>query len=452
MFNGLLKSLYENQVLILYELLKSLGAKVTIATIDDILHEHPDYPSFLSISDSLEKWNIESVSIETSKEKLNEIPTPFITAFKQNVFILVTKVHENSVAIKNQHGKHVIMTKADFFDKWTEQILLAELNERSGEADYQKKYNLQALRTAVFALIPTVILAAIWLPVINATSPALTAAYLSAKVVGLATTILLLWYDIDKGNPLLKHICSGIQKANCNAVLNTKAASLFGLVSWGEVGFFYFMGGLLFLVFGGIQEAMPVVTALSLFASPYVFFSIYYQWKVAKQWCTLCLLVQAVLIAETVFVFISGIPTIGLALGTLSGNLVSILIAFTLPVFGWYLVKPLLKKLQKAKYEKRAYLRLKFNEEFFWGLLSKQKSIKNYPTEGLGITIGNPKARHTIVKVCNPYCGPCASAHPELEKIIAKNPNINARIIFSVTANENDFRAKPVKHLLAIAE
>ncbi|MEN9600008.1 MAG: hypothetical protein RL596_2329 [Bacteroidota bacterium] len=97
MFNGLLKSLYENQVLILYELLKSLGAKVTIATIDDILHEHPDYPSFLSISDSLDKWHIESASLQTSKEKLHEIPSPFITTFKQGVFILVIKVNENDV-------------------------------------------------------------------------------------------------------------------------------------------------------------------------------------------------------------------------------------------------------------------------------------------------------------------------------------------------------------------
>jgi len=26
------------------------------------------------------------------------------------------------------------------------------------------------------------------------------------------------------------------------------------------------------------------------------------------------------------------------------------------------------------------------------------------------ILIGNPNAKHTTVKVCNPYCGPCAAA------------------------------------------
>ena len=110
------------------------------------------------------------------------------------------------------------------------------------------------------------------------------------------------------------------------------------------------------------------------------------------------------------------------------------------------------KKVQASKYEKRNYLQLKYNDEVFWSLLYKQPSIIDNSTDGLGITIGNPQAKHTIVKVCNPYCGPCATAHPELDKIIEQNPEVKAQIIFTATNNENDRAAKPVKHLLAIAE
>ncbi|MEL4419742.1 hypothetical protein, partial [Shewanella algae] len=55
------KSLYENQVLIVKAFLQYLGVQVNLSTVDDTLHNHPDYPSFLSITDSLQKWNVESL-------------------------------------------------------------------------------------------------------------------------------------------------------------------------------------------------------------------------------------------------------------------------------------------------------------------------------------------------------------------------------------------------------
>ncbi|MDP1844398.1 MAG: hypothetical protein Q8K64_13350 [Sediminibacterium sp.] len=54
LFQGLFKSLYENQVLIVDALLKSLKVNVSIATIDQTLQEHPDYQIFLSITPKTE--------------------------------------------------------------------------------------------------------------------------------------------------------------------------------------------------------------------------------------------------------------------------------------------------------------------------------------------------------------------------------------------------------------
>ena len=73
-------------------------------------------------------------------------------------------------------------------------------------------------------------------------------------------------------------------------------------------------------------------------------------------------------------------------------------------------------------------------------------------TEGIGIDIGNPVANHTIIKVCNPYCGPCARAHPKIEELIDQNKNIRAKIIFTTANEETNPAVKPVRHLLAIAE
>ena len=448
----LFNSLHENQPLIVAAFLKGLKVNVSIETINDTLQSHPDYPSFLSISDSLNNWKVENLVIQTSEEKLSEIPIPFITSFKQGVFVAVLEVLENELLIVNQHGKKETIAKNVFLSQWTTNILVAEANEFSGEINYQQKIKDAIVKTVIYSLIPLGILTSLFIPYLNGSITLLPTLYLLVKLIGLTASVLLLWYDIDKGNPLLKQICSGIQKANCSAVLNTKAATLGGMVTWSEVGFVYFAGSLLFSALAGIYAVLPILSLFTLLALPYFIFSIYYQWKVAKQWCVLCLMVQAVLLAEGILVIANTSLTFSETTVVFASNFIFALYSLLIPSISWFLLKPLLKRLQVGKYEKRSYSMLKFNDQVFWSLLKNQSSIVDHSASELGITIGNPNAKHTIIKVCNPYCGPCATAHPELEKIIELNHDVKAQIIFTATNQENDRGAKPVKHLLAIAE
>jgi protein-disulfide isomerase len=94
---------------------------------------------------------------------------------------------------------------------------------------------------------------------------------------------------------------------------------------------------------------------------------------------------------------------------------------------------------------------MKKDSRIFEALLAKQKRIAA-SADGLGITLGNPNATNTIIKVCNPYCGPCAKAHPAIHELLEANENIKVQILFTATADEKDYRNKPVKHLLAIDE
>lgn len=452
LFGNLFNSLFENQSLIVAALLKRLKVNVSMETINETLQSHPDYPSFLSISDSLNNWKVENLVIQTSAEKLLEIPTPFITSFKLGVFVAVLEVVENEILIVNQHGKTETITKTIFLSQWTENILVSEANEFSGEINYQQKFKAAIVKTMIYSLIPIGVLASLLIPFIYGSITLLPTLYLLAKLIGLTASVLLLWYDIDKGNPLLKQICSGIQKANCSAVLNTKAASLGGVVTWSEVGFVYFAGSLLFSVLAGINTVFPVLSIFSLLALPYIIFSIYYQWKVAKQWCVLCLMVQVVLLTEGILVIANYSLSFSETTTAFANNFIFALYSLIIPTTIWFLLKPLLKSLQVAKFEKRSYSMLKFNDQVFWSLLKIQSSIVNHSTSELGITIGNPNAKHTIIKVCNPYCGPCATAHPDIERIIESNPEVKAQIIFTATNHENDRGAKPVKHLLAVSE
>jgi uncharacterized membrane protein len=266
------------------------------------------------------------------------------------------------------------------------------------------------------------------------------------SLIGVIVTSLLLWYEIDKNNPLLQKVCTGIVKGNCNAILTGKAAKVFSWLSWSEVGFFYFSGCLLTLLF--LPSGIIIVSWLGILALPYTVFSIYYQWRIAKQWCVLCLAVQALLLLGGVNILTNDF--LSLFESSFYLHIFNGLALFALPVLVWYSAKPFILKLQEAKSTKRQYLRLKFDIVTFETLLKKQKKI-TMSTGGMGIDIGNQNAYHEIIKVCNPYCGPCAKAHPKIDEIVEHNRNVRAKIIFTVPNDENNKALKPVKHLLAIA-
>jgi hypothetical protein len=117
----------------------------------------------------------------------------------------------------------------------------------------------------------------------------------------------------------------------------------------------------------------------------------------------------------------------------------------------WFSLKPYLLRLQESKNVYRQYLRLKFDTSLFSFMLKKQKRIE-YSVDSLGIDLGNPIAKNTIVKVCNVYCNPCSRAHSEIEKLLDDNKDLKVKIIYTFRNQESDPAIKPTSHLLAIAK
>ncbi|BAV04396.1 Peptidase C39 family protein [Filimonas lacunae] len=462
-FNG-----NEKAVSVIQKLLRLLKVPVTDSTISETLQNHPDYPSMLSLHDALHSWKIDTRIVRASIEDLDFYPLPFIAdcnTKKGESYLLVTGVTENKITYYTDKQKPFVISRDEFLKIWSSITLFVEANEASGEKNYFESRKKERLSQNKLRLNIGIGLVMFILPIIafsfGAASAGVTWGYsvlLSLKLAGLFFTSLLLWYEIDKVNPALQKLCTGGGKAmNCNAILNSKSSKLFSVISWSEIGFFYFSGSFLSMLIASLLPAenafyiVSLLVLLNLCALPYTFFSIFYQWRVAKQWCLLCLSVQAVLALEFVTALSSGI---------LSSSFVSItfkpfaaiplLLVFATIGF-WYLLKPLFIKVQNAKRSRRQFMRMKYNEEIFSTLLNKSKKIA-YSTEGMGILLGNPAATNTIIKVCSPYCGPCANAHPEIEKLLENNNNLKVQIIFTASNDEDDFKAPPVRYLLAIAE
>jgi thiol-disulfide isomerase/thioredoxin len=197
------------------------------------------------------------------------------------------------------------------------------------------------------------------------------------------------------------------------------------------------------------QETMSIVAWLNLMIVLYVFFSLYYQWKIAKQWCPMCLVIQLVLVLQFVIAFSGDFyqsPTLLEFPILLTFTLSFIIVFITVQM-----LIPALKEAKESKAVNHELLRLKHNPLIFDALLAKQKKIET-STEGLGITLGNPDAKYKLIKVCNPYCGPCASAHVVIDELLENNSDIQLQIIFTGNGEDSDFRTAPIRHLLAITE
>lgn len=445
---------HPSQVLAVKKWLNLLQVKINVQTINDTLQNHPDWPSLLSVSDALQQWNTPNAAGRMEAKDPECLPTPFLahTLDAESPLAVVAAVTETYVKFyTGNYKKPQTKSKEDFHLYWTGVYLIAEPQPDSGEPQYRQQRNRYLLQQ----LLPVALLVAILLTGIGVFQqqfngyPLVPVAQGLLYTAGVLVSSLLLWYEMDRNNPLLHKVCTGIAKGNCNAILTGPAAKVFSWLSWSEVGFFYFTGGLLLLLNAPQPQNLLLLGWLNLFALPYTLFSVYYQWRVAKQWCVLCLAVQALLVIGAVLF----VANYNLAeFGGLTGSLwVTSAFCYGLPVLGWYVSKPYLLHLQQANATKRSYRRLKFNGEIFETLLHKQPQV-NVPANGLGITLGNPQAKHTLIKVCNPYCGPCSKAHPKVEALLKERNNLKVQVIFIAPNMPEHKLYAPVNHLLAVQE
>ncbi|WP_312340692.1 vitamin K epoxide reductase family protein [Sphingobacterium sp.] len=457
-------NVYQNNLtLVCQYILNHYRIKNTFSGVSTLIDEHTEYPSLLSIIDTLSEYGIESAAIRKGDYNYNDFELPFICSIQQPYwpqacFTVVTKIDGDEINYLDPVRKiEVSASVNDFSNIDKDIVLLVDATTSKDELYYQKNIQLEK-RSFLKKLVLLSIFVIAWsfsigYAVLNDVPPisAFSVLFFLLNTIGSIVTLLLLWHDIDAHNPFLKQVCGGQTGSfNCDAVLKSKGAFFIGL-SWSVIGFSYFTTMILSQLLFGLTNILYLSywALFSLLVVPYTLYSVYYQWKTVKQWCPLCLMVQGVLflsaINSAIYIYFNGLNSLSIfplmTLLIIGGGMLS-LSASLVPVF---------KGSKENQEHKRKWHQLRYSTDIFQILLQKQPNI-TLPVEGLGVQIGNLEADHEIIKVCNPYCGPCAKAHPELEELIRSNNNIKVRVIFTATGEDNDVKTAPVKHLLAIQE
>ncbi|WP_373522146.1 vitamin K epoxide reductase family protein [Aquiflexum sp.] len=433
--------------------LKLLNLKHTDQYLQDCLLSHPDHPSLLCIADTMEKYGVINHAVKIDKSDFKNIPTPAIVQVMkhgQSKFCVLKEIEGNYVTFFDENGAIAHKENSEFIKDWTGVSLLVEKTETSKEENIDQKIRrkiLAGIHSGILALtvIAWIVISIFWSSD-NGSLLLEKSVMAILKISGLVTSIFLLWFEVDQYNPILQKICSNNKKVNCNAVLTSKYAYLPGTsISLSSLVFAYFFASLTYLMVQGFSYgSLLAIGAISFLTIPFLFISFYFQAVVIKNWCKFCLVIQGILLLEVCTAYFFKVYNAIIPFG----HIILIFSLFFIPMVGWFYLKPVLEKAKERDLYKNNLSKLKNNKTVFGSLLVKSRQVNNNP-DNLGIILKNNNAKHKVIKVCNPYCGPCAKAHPILDSLFEKGI-IDLQIIF--TATTQNILAKPVSHFLAIEE
>jgi uncharacterized membrane protein len=440
-------------------LIKSLDVKVTTSSIKHALITHPNYPSLLSVVNTLSIFGVNSLAAKASLSTIGDLPTPFLAHIKgeklgHDLFGIVLQTSSKNIEYFNPDEAKVKTIPVSEFEKlFKGSVLVVESLENAGEVDYKNKFRKESNINTFHTLVFTAIILAFFgsMSVLALSNFEYRYSYVLTQfltLVGCLLCLPLLSHEIGVNSQALKQFCQTSKKVNCSAVLESKASKVFG-ISWSVIGSSYFFGLLLFSqVSSYLSDSLFLIACLHVLTFPYVVFSVFYQWKISKQWCVFCLLIQGILTLQ-LFIALSFLLSytsnfLQVPVRVYLSLINSFLAAFLIVHFGINLLK------RNKNYFKNSLQlqRIKHDTQTFHNLLMKQRYVE-VPRD-LGILIGSPDAKFRLTKVCNPYCGPCAKAHQTLHDMTRGNCNFELQIIFTANELSDDIRAKPVKQFLDI--
>jgi hypothetical protein len=440
-----------NIVLILLFVLKKFHISVPVDEVIAQLKKHPENPSLLSLSDILNNYGVQNLAYSINVEDFNVLPFPFIAHIHetQSEFVLVTKIENDSITY-SKGGNYENVSLSKFIEFYTGNVICI-VNESTSQAKISFSKSFQSIfKSLPYSKLLIVIAISMFIYMVwsNGFLVSFTEfKYLVAvKSVGVIVSILLLIQSINSNNPLIRKICG--EKVNtCNVILSSKAARIFSWLSWSDVGFFYFTGTWLVLVFTkGEASVITVLSIFNLLCLPYSFYSLYYQIKIAKQLCKLCCAVQVLFWLEFLYLqsylFHIEIPSDNYTLENL-------IFWMLIPVVLWFLFRPLLLSAKKEKTLERELYDFKFDNGIFNYLLQQQPKYAN-PSEAWSIVLGSSEPSAIITLITGPYCTTCGLAHQQIEELLNFRDDIQVRIVFWALYVNNDPSRTIVSFLMSL--
>ncbi|WKD85751.1 hypothetical protein KCTC32516_01097 [Polaribacter huanghezhanensis] len=393
---------------------------------------HPYFPSINAITDLFDHFKIENIAAELPQEIsiIAELPDTFLAHIKEEnikkIVLVVKKNNDLKLIYSAKTTKN--LSHKEFVGLWTGVVVAIEKNENVVRNNSNSKSILKPLALGVFVLVVAGVLIIKTLSVVGY-------GYLSISIIGFYISILLVQKELGLHSKSLDRFCEASENNSCDDVLNSKGATIFGVFKLSDVGLVYFSSIILSIFLFSLTKSETSnqffynLSVLSLLFIPY---SIYYQWRVIKKWCPLCLIVLGVL-------FIQGLIVLFFANISFAFNSTEIIVSLfsflALSIF-WTELKTGFKKKQEFNVLQLEHYKFKRNSSLFITAL-KSSDKKEMTIAGIHeIVLGNKNAKLKIVLVTNPTCFFCKEAHQIFHEILKnRKEDIQLMIRFNVNTS-----------------
>ncbi|MEJ7625414.1 MAG: vitamin K epoxide reductase family protein [Ferruginibacter sp.] len=421
-----------------YQWLRELGVDINKNFCRQEITAHPDYPALTALTDFLQVGGMDYQAVQADASYINEFNYPLLAHIKvpgrEHIQIINEPADWDKQKEITQHWSGVVIYP-DEASNWYN-------NENS---EYVKKENRNKAKSYLLLAAALVILI-----VAIAYNPTLVFGFMGLlSLAGLVVSLLITGTEIGVQNNIVKQVCGAVSSGGCGGVLKTHYAKAIAGFTIGDISVIYF-GSQFSTVFLSILHP-PLFNAIFLFCLPGLVvagWSIYTQAVQIKQWCGLCLAIVALLILQF-FMAASYIYPLGFnSLLDIPAIMFFAGLATLLSLVLYPVKKMFITNFSNA--QKVAELKnWKMDGDLFLAQWEREQTVDTSLWEN-ELLIGNPEAPVKLTVTCNPYCGPCATAHKELEKMMHKYKNtfcVQVRFL-CVAANEKDKTTIAVKAIL----
>ncbi len=426
------KFVSDNIAVTIANLFRLLGIRATYTNIKETLHSHPDFPSVLSIAESLPEWGVHTEAVQGDITDLSKEDYPNLAHLETDEFLVVLEeIRDGKARIRySDKGLRTLSLEA-FSEIWSGIILRISPGPDAGERAYRRNRRNEILaalrRISTFAGLPLLGILVFCYGLTGQEHFHPVAALAAIKTAGLLLCMVMVWESVADTGVLL-HFCPAGKRANCQRVMSSPAGRILG-IPMADLGLLYFLGGLFTLLIAlflnRVESNLYLLAWLTVLTLPYTLFSIGYQALVVRSWCWMCVVVQLLFWLEFYLLY-DFIAPLALLLP------ISLIPGFALPALLWVALRPVFAGSARAGLLKEKLKRRQGDPDYIEMRLarSSRHDMGNFPYEA---AIGPENAGITLTVVMNPLCGICWQTYDQLRNLIRIcRGNVKAVIRFLV--------------------
>ena len=392
---------------------------------DKLYYEHPHRYNMYGLKKMLDVYGVKTLGVHIDSKDLLSLNYPCIL-HTYGDFVIGLDCGADTITFL-QNAKRITISHDAFKQTWTGNALVVEDTTQADEPDYKTHHREEILAKAKLYCIPVMLVLSSIIGIVTNIQEFRLFPIMEflLSTVGVFVCAMLMQKQLMGESRYGDRVCNLFNHADCNSILDGPKAKIFG-ISWSEVGMGYFTASILLITL--YPESVGTVSIINWIAMFYGVWSIYYQWRIAKSWCVLCVISQIVIWLIGIIAIISCIST-PLTFNVFSSLLSCIVYGICIMAVHHYAIAHSAEKERTQAIQK--YRALKANSKVA-NTLIEDGDFYETSLEDSSIIFGNKEAKMRITILSNPHCNPCARMHERIDKLLDLcSDNICIQYIFS---------------------